>query len=448
MPFQYSTIVKKIDEVSNETNRKLIYEFLEYMKNNRSSENHQINNLKCIINLAKWLDCTAFNGVTHRNQITSFLDTKVKSKDEDPDEKWITTWNNYLNRIRLFYRWLHNKDKNLDTNYWQTPVFMQIKSLKTKRVSPYSENELWQKDELLAVIKYEPHARNRAAIALMWDLNARNHEITLLKIKNLRIREKYAEGEIPHEAKTGGGPILLTLSFPYVRDWLNEHPYRNESEARLICDLHTGGKIRADALNDIMKLLRKRIIRLLENSEIIDEKESEILRYLLATKKFNPYCIRHSSICVDSDWLPDYALKKKVRWSMNSRQGMRYIKSRMGNDLKEKILLQNGIISDLETHKKPSILNCSRCSLINRTESKFCSRCSYPLTLEGYHEIKEHENLKFKSLEEKFNTMRSMMEKLLVGLSKETDQKQLNTIAQSMFSSGILKLMNGSEVDI
>jgi len=32
------------------------------------------------------------------------------------------------------------------------------------------------------------------------------------------------EGEIPHEAKTGTGPILLTCSFPYVRDWLNEHP--------------------------------------------------------------------------------------------------------------------------------------------------------------------------------------------------------------------------------
>ena len=167
MPFQYSTIVKKIDEISNEENKKSIYEFLEYMRNNRSSENHQINNLKCIINLAKWLDGTVFNEITHRNQITAFLDTKMKSKAEDPDEKWITTWNNYLNRIRLFYRWLHNRDKNLDNNDWQTPDSVQIKMLKTKRISPYSENELWQKDELLTVIKYEPHARNKAALALM-----------------------------------------------------------------------------------------------------------------------------------------------------------------------------------------------------------------------------------------------------------------------------------------
>ena len=439
MPFQYSTIVKKIDEISNEENKKLIYEFLEYMRNNRSSENHQINNLKCIINLAKWLDGTVFNEIIHRNQITAFLDTKMKSKAEDPDEKWITTWNNYLNRIRLFYRWLHNSDKNLDNNDWQTPDSVQIKTLKTKRISPYSENELWQKDELLTVIKYEPHARNKAALALMWDLNARNHEITLLKIKNLRIREKYAEGEIPHEAKTGGGPILLTLSFPYVRDWLNEHPFRNEPEARLICDLNTGGKVRADALNDIMKLLRKRIIRLLENSEITDKNEFEKLRYLVDTKKFNPYCIRHSSICVDSDWLPDFALKKKVRWSMNSRQGMRYIKSRMGNDLKEKILLQNGIVSDLEAQKRPSVIFCPRCNLVNATENMYCSKCSYPLTAVGYEEIKGLEDSRSKALEERFSAMQSMMEKLLVALSKESDQQQLNTIAQSMLSCGILK---------
>jgi integrase/recombinase XerD len=65
-------------------------------------------------------------------------------------------------------------------------------------------------------------------LSLLWDLDARNHEVTLLKIKHIRLKEKYGEGEIPHEAKTGTGPILLTCSFPYVRDWLNEHPFRNE----------------------------------------------------------------------------------------------------------------------------------------------------------------------------------------------------------------------------
>ena len=108
------------------------------------------------------------------------------------------------------------------------------------------------------------------------------------------------EGEVPYEAKTGSGPILLTLSFPYVRDWLNEHPFRNESDARLICNTENGKPLLPGAVYDTMYLLKKRIIRLLESEEIKDRKEREKLRYLLATKKWNPYCIRHSSITSDS----------------------------------------------------------------------------------------------------------------------------------------------------
>ena len=129
-------------------------------------------------------------------------------------------------------------------------------------------------------------------LSLLWDLDARNHEVTLLKIKHIRLRERYGEGEIPHESKTGPGPILLTCSFPYVRDWLNEHPFKNESNARLICNLLTGGPIKPDSLCTVMKQLKRRIIRLLESGSITDENEHQKLEHLIKTKKWNPYCIR------------------------------------------------------------------------------------------------------------------------------------------------------------
>jgi integrase/recombinase XerD len=133
-------------------------------------------------------------------------------------------------RIKYFFRWLYNcKDKDLDDNpysEWITPDFVQIRKKKTKRISPYLENELWEKDDVLTIIKYESYKRNKAILSLLFDLNARPHELTLLKIKHIRLKDKYGEGEIPHEAKTGTGPILLTCSFPYVRDWLNEHPFK------------------------------------------------------------------------------------------------------------------------------------------------------------------------------------------------------------------------------
>jgi hypothetical protein len=136
---------------------------------------------------------------------------------------------------------------------WTSPAFVQIKKKKTKRISPYLETELWDRDEFLIIFNYEPSKRNNTALALLWDLNARPHEITLLSIKHIRLREKYGEGEIPHEAKTWTGLVLLTLSFPYVRDWINEHPFKNEPNARLICNLVTGAPVGADTICTVMK---------------------------------------------------------------------------------------------------------------------------------------------------------------------------------------------------
>ena len=138
---------------------------------------------------------------------------------------------------------------------WYTPEFVNIKKKRTKRLSPYGEHEIWDIKELQTVIKYEPHKRNKAILSLLWDLNGRNHEITLLRLKHIRLNERYGEGEIPYQAKTGSGPILLTLSFPYVRDWLNEHPFRNSPEARLVCSLINGAPIKPEALWTMMKQL-------------------------------------------------------------------------------------------------------------------------------------------------------------------------------------------------
>jgi integrase/recombinase XerD len=414
MPVKLTTTLSNISKsIINTTNSTLVYEFFHYLRANGTSESYQNGNLKILTYFAKFLGPnTDFYDINKKEQILAFLDTKIKDSLIDPDRRWIRTWNDYLQRIKYFIRWLYNQKERtfkgleaIPASDWVTPPFAQIKEKRTKR--------LRERDEILSIIKYEPYKRNKAALSLLWDLNARNHEITLLKIKHIRLRERYGEGEIPFESKTGTGPVLLTCSFPYVRDWLNEHPFKNEPNARLICNLLTGGPINADTICTVMKQLRKRLVRLLENGSITDENECQKLELLIKTKKWNPYCIRHSAITSDSDFLPEYALKKKVRWSMNSKQGSRYIKRRMGNDLKQKILVQNGIISEQEIEKKLSILNCPRCSLVNAAENKYCSKCSYPLIPSAFDEIKAAEDLKMHTMAQKYEQdMRQLREEM------------------------------------
>ena len=396
IPVKLETTLNNIQLLDSENNSKLIYEFYLYLRSVNTSESYQNQNIKALINMAKFYGKNIeFIQVSKKEEILSFLNTKIKNKEEDPDGRWMRTWNDYLQRIKYFFRWLYNEklrqdrnEESLDPSDWVTPPFLKIKEKKSKRISPYLESEIWDKDDFQTIIKYEPLKRNKAALSLLWDLDARPHEISGLKIKHVKLKQKYGEGEIPFESKTGTGPILLTFSFPYVRDWINEHPFKNEPNASIICNQITGAPVHADTLNNIMKHLKERIERLIESNQITDEAEKERLDHLLKVKKWNPYCIRHSAITADSDYLPEYALKKKVRWSMNSKQGTRYIKRRMGNELKNKILEYNGIVSEDVQKKKPTISNCPRCNLVNVFENKYCSKCSYPLKPEAFDELK------------------------------------------------------------
>jgi integrase/recombinase XerD len=104
---------------------------------------------------------------------------------------------------------------------------------------------------------------------------------------------------------------------------------------------------------------------------------------------------------------------------MNSKQGARYIKRRMGNDLKNQILSRDGIITEesVTAQRKPSVLACPRCNLVNASENKYCSSCSYPLTPSAFEEIKEAENMKIQTLQQKheqdISAMREQMNHIM-----------------------------------
>jgi hypothetical protein len=171
MPYRLSTLLDKLDVLDNRSNALLIREFYRYMDKNSLSYNHKLNNLRVIIPFSNFLNSRSFFDIKTKNEILEFLDTKMKSKSEDPDGKWITTWNHYLNRIKQFYRWLYNRENDTEQTEWETPEFVRIKNKNTKRISPYLESELWERDDILTLIKYESHRRNKAALALMWDLD-------------------------------------------------------------------------------------------------------------------------------------------------------------------------------------------------------------------------------------------------------------------------------------
>src|SRR5688572_12178431 len=144
MPTKLSTTVGGIQVLSNKENSDLIIEFHEFMKEHSASERHQNNNLKTILSFSRFIDSKNLIDINEKDAILAFLQSRIKDKEIDPEQKWITTYNDYLHRVKHFFRWLYNRNNVISMDEWTTPAFLQIiKPKKTKRLSPYSETEIW-----------------------------------------------------------------------------------------------------------------------------------------------------------------------------------------------------------------------------------------------------------------------------------------------------------------
>jgi len=79
MPTNLTTTVSKMASIPNSVNSELINDFYQYMKSNGASERHQNNNLKVMIDYAKFLGTgVSFYNIQKKEQIIEFLDTKIK----------------------------------------------------------------------------------------------------------------------------------------------------------------------------------------------------------------------------------------------------------------------------------------------------------------------------------------------------------------------------------
>ena len=107
-------------------------------------------------------------------------------------------------------------------------------------------------------------------------------------------------------------------------------------------------------------------------------------------------------------------------------------------------LLEEYEITPKDNHQKDTLRSkqCPNCAEPNKPDSKFCVKCRMVLSYDVYSEILESEKQmedKLTVIEERFNNMQGILEKLVAGLAKSTDQQQLNSWARSLFSSGAKK---------
>ena len=89
-------VIEQIENVENNLNKNLIQEFSKYLISKDTSANYQRKCIKIMLMFANFLQSRNeaeknLSQVNSINNIIAFLDTRRKTKNEDIEQKWITT---------------------------------------------------------------------------------------------------------------------------------------------------------------------------------------------------------------------------------------------------------------------------------------------------------------------------------------------------------------------
>jgi integrase/recombinase XerD len=287
------------------------------------------------------------------------------------------------------------------------------------------------------------------------DLSARPHEILNLKIKDVVFKtagnKQYAEVLV--NGKTGSRHIPLIQSIPYVKEWLSSHPSRNNANSPLFMGLarnSMGRQLTINGLYAVYNDYKERFFPKLLEDNTISSEDKEKIKDLLS-KPFNPYIRRHSALTEKSTKLKSSTLNQHAGWTTNSGMAQKYIHY-FGNESSESLLEAYGIITKnsipIDT-LNPKI--CPNCNEGNTHDAKWCSKCKMIMSFDGYQEALESQSKKedeLKVIKEQFNAMQSQIQTLIADIGNTKDQNQLNNMARTLYTSGLLKASEARETMI
>lgn len=269
-------------------------------------------------------------------EILAFLEKKGYKKE---------TVNEYKKTLKKFFKWLNGED-------WKP-----LKLIKTKKDKD-KKPEILSEDEILKMIEVEKNFRNKAILAVGYEGGFRTSELAGIRIKDIEFDKK--EGELKARVKvcgkTGERVVPLRMSVPYLRAWLEMHPFSSDPEAFLFCSLSNrsfGEPLRYANLAKVIKTSAKKAG---------------------IKKRVHPYILRHSRATVlAASSVGESIMSKYLGWVIGSDMPRVYI--HLANRDVERVIDElYGLEGEKPKVSKP--IRCPRCGKVNEPTAKYCSQCA------------------------------------------------------------------------
>jgi integrase/recombinase XerD len=252
--------------------------------------------------------------------------------------KWIGSYNTKRVILIRFFKWLHYpgvdtpKRRNELAASERKPECVQgIAHLKRKEVSCYKPSDLWTQEDDLLFLNWVTNKRDRCYHMMSRDTSCRPHELLSLKIKDIVFKsvDKYQYAQVVVNGKTGSRSIPLIQSLPYIKDWLANHPSRNNPNSPVFVSLDKRSmgrkQLTITGLEQIYKYYQKEFFPKLLEDPTVSVEDKENIKNNLHTKPFLPYLRRHSSLTEKARKLKTSTLEQHAGWVPRSNMQKQYV---------------------------------------------------------------------------------------------------------------------------
>ncbi len=285
----------------------------------------------------------------------------IESLVSDIEQADYSFWTkqSYKTALKKFYRWLHGMPRG------EYPAEVKWIKIGNRGNNDKLPEDLLTEEEVLRLIEATPHPRDKALIALLWDGGLRIGEVGTLRIKNVAF-DNFG-GVLIVRGKKGMRRVRIIWGVPYLANWFEDHPDRDNPESPLWVKLGIEGDI--GAMNYYG--MRKQIITAARKAGI--------------RKRIHPHLFRHSRATFMAKHLTEAQMKEYFGWTQSSDMAAMYVHL-SGRDVDDAILKMHGFKKE-EEEEKPRAVRCPRCRKVNSLQARFCYNCGSPLDVKVMIEL-------------------------------------------------------------
>lgn len=241
----------------------------------------------------------------------------------------------------------------------------EVNWIKLKRLKSLP-NELISEQDVQKMIDAALNLRDKALIAMLYEGGFRISELGTMKVKDLSFDRWGAIAMV--NGKTGPRRVRLIWSLPYVAQWIDAHPLRQDRNAPLWMKVKHG--MDGITYEDFRKLLQRIAVR------------------AGVQVKVNPHNFRHSRSTHLASRLTESQMEEYLGWVQGSRMPSVYVHM-SGRDLDADLLKMYGLEAESAKTTQMEILQCPYCKTVNVRGARVCMNCKRPIVLEEVMSLEE-----------------------------------------------------------